>query len=76
MARSCTPALTTVAQPIETLGRQCIKMFLDMLKIKSMRRGEVSDVMVKGKLIVRESSAPPKLLAPAPRPGLRRKDPE
>ena len=57
MARNCTPALTTIAQPFETLGRQCVKMLLDLLKMKSTRQGDISDLTVKGKLIVRESSA-------------------
>ncbi len=48
------PSLTTVAQPIERMGRGAMKMVLDLME--GHGQADVADVVVRGRLVVRESS--------------------
>jgi DNA-binding LacI/PurR family transcriptional regulator len=47
------PGLTTIAQPTPLMGQRAMEMVLDLI---AERGGDASNVVVKGKLIVRESS--------------------
>jgi DNA-binding LacI/PurR family transcriptional regulator len=49
------PPLTTIRQPMRSMGQQAMKVLLKLLK------GEKADaaITVKGRLIVRSSTAPP-----------------
>lgn len=49
------PPLTTIHQPKDEMGRLAMNMVLDLLNEK-----EVANVMMPGKLILRESAAPPR----------------
>ena len=51
------PALTTIAQPQFEMGQQAMQMALDLMKAPS--GAQISDINIKGKLIVRESSGVP-----------------
>jgi DNA-binding LacI/PurR family transcriptional regulator len=53
------PALTTVAQPQFEMGQQAMQMALTLMN-KAAPETPVSDVVIKGKLIVRESSDVPR----------------
>ncbi|HSJ53196.1 MAG TPA: LacI family DNA-binding transcriptional regulator [Anaerolineae bacterium] len=69
------PSLTTVAQPKGEMGRQAVEMVMGLLGTPvltdGVRSGEpggvraVSNVIVQGRLIVRESTAPHRALEPA-----------
>lgn len=50
------PSLTTVAQPKGKMGQRATEMVLDLLLHGGRNSGAVSNVVVQGKLIVRESS--------------------
>jgi DNA-binding LacI/PurR family transcriptional regulator len=50
------PPLTTIAQPMAELGRQAMQMVLALMP-EADGRGRVSNVLVEGRLVVRESSA-------------------
>lgn len=51
------PPLTTVAQPKREMGRRAVEMVLALLEVGPPGPGQtVSDVLVQGELIVRESS--------------------
>ena len=50
------PPLTTVAQPQRRMGRQAMGMALALMAADDSP-ASFSDIVVKGKLIVRESSA-------------------
>ena len=50
------PALTTVAQPKGEMGRRAAEMVLELLSRGAEDGGAVSNVVVQGELIVRESS--------------------
>jgi len=50
------PSLTTIAQPKFEMGEQAMQMALALMSAKSLSGAEVSDVVVKGQLIVRQSS--------------------
>ncbi len=52
------PALTTVRQPTAMMGTRALQMVLDLLPDGSPGQSAVSDVVVQGELIVRESSIP------------------
>lgn len=52
------PALTTVAQPIPHMGRQATEMVLDLVLSSRDPERAVTNVLVQGKLVVRESAAP------------------
>ncbi len=51
------PALTTIAQPQFAMGQQAMQMALDLMKAPS--GAQISDINIKGELIVRESSGVP-----------------
>jgi LacI family repressor for deo operon, udp, cdd, tsx, nupC, and nupG len=53
------PPLTTVAQPKPEMGRRAVEMVLALLADEGAVGQAVSDVVVRGKLIVRESSGKP-----------------
>jgi DNA-binding LacI/PurR family transcriptional regulator len=50
------PSLTTVAQPIAHMGKRAIEMVLDLVADGEAEGTAVSNVVVRGKLVVRESS--------------------
>jgi DNA-binding LacI/PurR family transcriptional regulator len=52
------PALTTIAQPKRKMGQQAVQMALELMETEGHGEQETSDVVVKGQLIVRESSGP------------------
>jgi LacI family repressor for deo operon, udp, cdd, tsx, nupC, and nupG len=51
------PSLTTVAQPMTEMGQQALEMVLSLLDVKDLGSRQISNVVVQGQLIVRESSA-------------------
>jgi DNA-binding LacI/PurR family transcriptional regulator len=51
------PSLTTVSQPMSEMGKQALEMVLSLLDAKDRDRRESSNIVVEGRLIVRESSA-------------------
>jgi DNA-binding LacI/PurR family transcriptional regulator len=55
-ARFVWPPLTTVAQPMAELGRGAMEMVLSLLSEDVRDQESVTDVMVKGHLVVRASS--------------------
>lgn len=55
------PPLTTVRQPKDEMGRLAMRMLIDLLQGKT-----VTDIVVPGELIVRESTSPPSTLVPPP----------
>jgi len=50
------PSLTTIAQPIPDMGKQAMEMVLDLITISREVNREISNVLVRGELVVRESS--------------------
>jgi DNA-binding LacI/PurR family transcriptional regulator len=50
------PALTTVAQPIRKMGQQALQMALELLGNTNLENRDSANFVVKGKLVVRESS--------------------
>lgn len=52
------PALTTIAQPKFEMGQQAMQMALALMPAHAASAAEVSDIVVKGTLIVRSSSGP------------------
>ena len=56
-ARYVNPALTTVAQPVAELGQGAMEIVLGLEKGEHVKDKEVLNVALKGKLVVRESSA-------------------
>jgi len=50
------PPLTTIAQPKPQMGRQAMEMVLALMADGALGSGAVSNVVVQGQLIVRESS--------------------
>lgn len=59
------PPLTTIAQPKRKMGRKAMDMVLVLLQNGAPHLGQVSNVVVRGKLIVRESSGAQLLSAEA-----------
>jgi DNA-binding LacI/PurR family transcriptional regulator len=51
----CCPPLTTVAQPQRDMGRQAMDMALALMTADDSTIS-LADVVIKGKLVVRESS--------------------
>jgi len=51
------PPLTTIAQPKFEMGQQAVQMVLALIGHEDPEDGQVANVVVKGQLIVRESSA-------------------
>ncbi len=61
MAQYAVVPLTTIAQPFEEMGRETAKMLLDAVKNKLPDfSSNVKNLRLKVKLIVRESTVPPK----------------
>jgi DNA-binding LacI/PurR family transcriptional regulator len=50
------PSLTTIRQPTAQMGAQALQMVLDLRPDGSLLQSAVSDVVVQGELVVRESS--------------------
>jgi len=50
------PPLTTVAQPMSEMGKQALEMVLSLIDDGDSSRGRVTNIVVQGTLIVRESS--------------------
>ena len=62
-ATTATPALTTVRQPVDAMGRIAVSLLLRLLE---NRRGEGMSVELQTRLIVRDSTAAPGLsISPA-----------
>ena len=57
------PSLTTLAQPQFEMGQQAMQMALELMKNQAPTDGQISDISIKGQLIVRESSGCPRALA-------------
>jgi DNA-binding LacI/PurR family transcriptional regulator len=55
------PPLTTIAQPVARLGKVAMEMVLELLRSEDLKGASVSDVVVKGRLVVRESSGATRL---------------
>lgn len=55
-ARAFAPALTTVSQPKEAIGRKAVEMLLAILSKKSVG---VDSITLPHELVIRDSSAPP-----------------
>jgi DNA-binding LacI/PurR family transcriptional regulator len=53
------PALTTIAQPVDSLGRGAVEMVLALLPDDGRSEQAVSDAQVRGRLVVRASSGQP-----------------
>ena len=54
------PSLTTVAQPKFEMGQEAMQMTFALMKAPTPSEAQVSDIVVKGQLIVRESSGLPR----------------
>jgi len=54
------PPLTTIAQPKFEMGQQAMQMLLALMAAPSPAEAQVSDIVVQGQLIVRESSGLPR----------------
>lgn len=50
------PALTTIAQPTRKMGKKAMEMVLGLMQNGYPDRNKVSNIVVRGQLIVRESS--------------------
>jgi DNA-binding LacI/PurR family transcriptional regulator len=50
------PTLTTIAQPKQQMGKLAVEMVLALMASGDQRRGDASNVILQGKLVVRESS--------------------
>ncbi len=61
------PPLTTICQPKDEMGRLAMQMVIDLLHGKT-----ITDVLMPGELVVRESTSPPSSLALAPLAARRR----
>ncbi|GMM90771.1 DNA-binding transcriptional regulator CytR [Vibrio fortis] len=57
-AQYCDPPLTTISQPRYEIGRQAMLMMLDMLKGNDVQAGSR---LLEAKLVVRGSTAPPRI---------------
>ncbi|MDK9739948.1 DNA-binding transcriptional regulator CytR [Vibrio sp. D404a] len=57
-AQYCDPPLTTISQPRYEIGRQAMLMMLDLLKGNDVQAGSR---LLEAKLVVRGSTAPPRL---------------
>jgi LacI family transcriptional regulator len=53
-----TPALTTVRQPLEELGRMAVSL---LLRVLENQRHDALRIELATKLVVRESTAPPRV---------------
>jgi DNA-binding LacI/PurR family transcriptional regulator len=51
------PSLTTIAQPIPDMGKRAMGMVLDLILGSHGARGEIANILVRGELVVRDSSA-------------------
>jgi len=58
LASYVVPALTTIAQPKSKMGERASEMVLELLSSGAVRGGHATNVVVQGKLVVRESSGP------------------
>ena len=63
------PQMTTVAQPVETIGEQAVRLLLE--RLQGLAPDERRRVVLQGRLMVRTSCAPPSTWqSAAPRPAL------
>jgi DNA-binding LacI/PurR family transcriptional regulator len=53
-------SLTTIAQPKFEMGQQAMQMLLALMAAPSPAEAQVTNIIVQGQLIVRESSGPPR----------------
>jgi DNA-binding LacI/PurR family transcriptional regulator len=60
-AQLANPPLTTIAQPVAQLGKEAMERVLELLRSEDLNGASVSDVVVKGRLVVRESSGAKRL---------------
>ncbi|MGD2039390.1 MAG: LacI family DNA-binding transcriptional regulator [Anaerolineae bacterium] len=56
LARYVCPTLTTIAQPMPDMGQFAMCMILDLVRSEGLEDEIVSDIVVQGQLVVRESS--------------------
>ena len=56
LARSVSPSLTTIAQPKGDLGRRSMRMLLSLMRTENPEEDRISDIVLPGELIVREST--------------------
>jgi DNA-binding LacI/PurR family transcriptional regulator len=56
LARYVSPTLTTVAQPMLKMGQFAMGMVLDLVSGDGSEQRVVSDIVVQGRLVIRESS--------------------
>jgi LacI family transcriptional regulator len=56
LARHVSPTLTTIAQPKLKMGQFAMGMVLDLVSADKAEKRVVSDIVVQGRLVVRESS--------------------
>jgi DNA-binding LacI/PurR family transcriptional regulator len=63
LARYVSPTLTTIAQPKLKMGQFAMGMVLDLVSANKAEKRVVSDVVVQGRLVVRESSGAIRLSA-------------
>jgi DNA-binding LacI/PurR family transcriptional regulator len=56
MAAYTQPPLTSIAQPTGEMGRRAVEMVLALVETASRGGADVPNVVVQGKLIVREST--------------------
>jgi LacI family transcriptional regulator len=54
------PPLTTVAQPIQTLGYEAVRMLITLIEQPDRRLAPPTQVALPTKLVVRSSTAPPR----------------
>ena len=50
------PSLTTVAQPVQDIGKRAMEMVRDLLQVSESANCEISNVLVRGVLVIREST--------------------
>ena len=62
LASYAQPPLTTVAQPTSTMGERAVEMVLALIADGRHATADVSNVLVRGQLVVRESSGTLKAL--------------
>ena len=53
-AKYFSPSLTTIAQPVEDIGRRCVEVLLGLINGKTL---QTSEIVVPHKLIARDSTA-------------------
>jgi DNA-binding LacI/PurR family transcriptional regulator len=63
-AACVSPSLTTIAQPQFEMGQQAMQMLLTLMSASTPSEAQVTDLVVKGQLVIRESSGVPTFVRP------------